>query len=212
MDPAWVECMYCTPGAASAGQAGTSSVKGKTLIETGGSAATGQGGGLIKGATLFEGGGPSGTAATPPKPSAPAASGGKKKTLFDPGVAPASQAPAPAARTSGGHLPRLAGWLVTFSHDQSGADYRLREGRNTIGADPSECEVAIIEDPSISSKHAVVMIRGGKLQIRDNDSTNGTFVNGEDIFGEASKILKNLDRVKFGSTECLLVMLPHDDE
>jgi hypothetical protein len=213
MDPSWSECIYCqSSGVAAASQAAPTSAKGKTLIEGVGAATAGQAGGLVKGATLLEGSGSVGRTAPQPPALARSSGGSKKKTLFDPGIGSAPSEAAPAVRTSDGHLPRLAGWLVSFSHDRSGVDYRLREGRNTVGADSSECEIAIAEDPSISSKHAVIMIRGGKCQIRDNDSTNGTFVNGSDIFGESSKILNDGDQITFGSTDCLLVMLPRGNE
>lgn len=104
-------------------------------------------------------------------------------------------------------MPKLVGWLVTFSHLASGEDYRLREGRNILGADPAECDVAIGNDPSISSKHAVIVHRDGQFQIRDNDSTNGTYVNGADIFGSAGVPIKNLDALRLGKTDFIVYTL-----
>lgn len=39
----------------------------------------------------------------------------------------------------------------------------------------------IINDPFISSNHATVYIKDGKLFIKDLNSTNGTFINGNKI-------------------------------
>ena len=60
-----------------------------------------------------------------------------------------------------------------------------------------------IEDPSISSEHAVIEeleIEGEKekkYQVRDLESTNSTFVNGEKI---SCRTLQNDDMVRFGFT------------
>ena len=124
---------------------------------------------------------------------------GKKRTVFDPGTSGGPPAAAP--------LPKLVGWLVTFSLDPSGTDFRLREGRNTIGADAGECDITIEGMPSISSKHAVVMVRDEKVLVRDNDSTNGTHVNGKDIFGAGPIELKDRDVLRFGEVECEVHLL-----
>lgn len=203
MDPSWTTCRYCSPQAAQ-GQ------KGRTVVENLGSGAP-PAGGFLKGATLLEGGGAvpaSGSATyveqtsrkgqTVVEPGAPSGHAAKHRTVFDPGVAPSgAQAPARV-------LPRLTGWLVTFSHNPSGDDYRLREGRNVIGADKGECDVVVTGDVGMSAKHAVVMYRDGKFMIRDNDSVNGTYVNGTDIFGKESVELKPGDRIRLGGTEFIL--------
>ena len=133
----------------------------------------------------------------------PRGTGGKAATVFDPG--PSSSRGGPAEMR--GPQPRLSGWLVTFSHDKSGDDYRLREGRNIVGSAAAECEVVVGNDSSVSSKHAVIVFRDGLFQIRDNDSTNGTYVNGEDIFGKGAVPLKNLDKIRLGNTEFVLYTL-----
>ena len=206
MDPSWTECKYCPPGSGAA-WAGASAPagKGRTLVE-GVAAASPLPGGFVKGATLLEdspagfggGGGAPGKGRTFVDPALK--KGDKAKTVFDQGGASSTAAAKKA-------FPKLVGWLVSFSHDESGADYRVREGRNAIGADRNDCEIAISEDQSISTKHASLMYRDGRFQLRDNDSTNGTYVNGQDIFGEGSVTLKDGDTIRFGSTECTLYVI-----
>ena len=213
MDPAWAECPTCHPGAGRAASSGAApGSKGRTVIESPSNVPAAPAGGFVKGATLLEGFGGAkaatvhealgvkgGTVASPGAPS------GKARTVFDPGTAGPSLGPGTRSGSSPRTpLPRLAGWLVTFSNDPSGVDYRLREGRNTVGCDEATCDIVIADDPSVSSQHAILVFRDGTFQIRDNDSTNGTYVNGQDIFGKGAVSLKNLDRIRLGKTEVVL--------
>lgn len=74
---------------------------------------------------------------------------------------------------------RLVGWLVTYTLDPLGVAFDIREGKNYIGKDFT-CGINIA-DPMVSGVHAVILYRAGKFRIKDNLSSNGTFVNGEDI-------------------------------
>ena len=74
---------------------------------------------------------------------------------------------------------KLVGWLVTYSLDAMGVDYRLYEGKNIIGRDP---RVQItIPDPAISNTHATIRYLKGKFAIKDEMSSHGTSVNDKDI-------------------------------
>lgn len=203
MDPTWSECRYC-PGAGAGAAPGS---KGRTLVE---SPTQGPPGGFVKGATLLEGT-PSGVPGGQSRPvgsfkartmvDAGTGRAGKPRTVFDPGTAREPGVAHAAAQ------PRLTGWLVSFSTDPSGSDFRLREGRNVIGVDAGECEVALTGVTSVSSRHAVIMVRDGKFQLRDNDSTNGTYVNGQDIFGQGAVELSDRDSIRVGEVELVLVVL-----
>jgi len=130
---------------------------------------------------------------------------GKNKTVFDPGLA-AVPTGSGSATDSDPTAGRLVGWLVTFALDPAGREFRLTEGRNVIGADPT-CDVCIASEPCISARHAVVMFRQGELRVRDHDSTNGTFVNGEDIFGQGAVVVRHGDRIRLGTLELTLYVL-----
>ena len=56
-----------------------------------------------------------------------------------------------------------------------------------------------IEDRFASQIHARVFSRRGSYRLEDLDSTNGTFLNGEQMNGEAE--LRDLDEVRIGDTE-----------
>ncbi|MEO1652333.1 MAG: FHA domain-containing protein, partial [Bacteroidota bacterium] len=91
---------------------------------------------------------------------------------------------------------KLVGWLVSFTIDPLGADFKLYEGRNSIGADPG-CDIVIRNDPAVSGRHLTILYRLGHFKFKDELSTNGTFIN--DIFEEEGN-LKDGDMVKIGDT------------
>lgn len=92
---------------------------------------------------------------------------------------------------------KLVGWLVTYSFDELGVDYRLYEGRNIIGRD-MDCSITI-NDGRISGKHAVLLFRADKYSLTDSQSSHGTFVNDEDIDLEP-RYLKDGDIIRMGTT------------
>jgi len=93
---------------------------------------------------------------------------------------------------------KLVGWLVSYTLDEMGYDYRLYEGKNVIGSKPGN-EVSLIQDNSVSGVHATILYRNKKFLLRDEFSTNGTFLNNK-IVEEETPILKDGDIIKVGNT------------
>jgi RNA polymerase subunit RPABC4/transcription elongation factor Spt4 len=91
---------------------------------------------------------------------------------------------------------KIVGWLITFTWRAEGDDYRLYEGRNLISG--SGQGDIIISDSAVSSPHCMILFRSGKLRIKDELSTNGTFINGTEI--EETE-LKDGDVIRIGTTE-----------
>ncbi|MDL2224009.1 FHA domain-containing protein [Bacteroidales bacterium OttesenSCG-928-M06] len=92
---------------------------------------------------------------------------------------------------------KLVGWLVSYSFDKMGVDFRLYEGRNIIGRDV-ECNITI-PDKTISNKHATVLFKNDKFKIKDELSSHGTFVNDNDIEDETIELHDN-DIIRIGET------------
>ncbi len=92
---------------------------------------------------------------------------------------------------------KLVGWLVTYSFDPLGVDYKLYEGRNIIGRD-IDCNITV-NDGRMSGKHAVLLFRANKYSLTDTQSSHGTFVNDEDIELEPH-YLKDGDIIRMGNT------------
>ena len=91
---------------------------------------------------------------------------------------------------------KLIGWLVTFDINPNGKDFKLFEGKTTIGK--SDKNDIVILDPSVSSAHATILYRplDKKLFIQDNLSTNGTFVNNNLI--DDKQVLSDNDIITIG--------------
>jgi len=91
---------------------------------------------------------------------------------------------------------RIVGWLVTFSHNPDGEDYRIYAGYNRIGANPV-CDI-MLEDDTVSGSHSIIVYRDGRCLIKDDLSRNGTFVNGREI--TEAHPLQSYDQVRIGNT------------
>jgi hypothetical protein len=125
--------------------------------------------------------------ATRPEGNAPSANG---SASFD----PRKTVPLAAIKRS-----PVVGWLVAMSGGQKGEDFRLREGKNTVGsAAGSEVEITL-HDSAVSSKHASISYREGKFVITDLDSTNGTFLNESDEAISRVPLADN-DLIRVGET------------
>jgi VWFA-related protein len=77
------------------------------------------------------------------------------------------------------------------------------QGRFWIGATPG-CAVEIGEDPTVSGYHAYLVFEDPILILVDNNSTNGTWLNGEQFRG-APRPLKPNDRIQIGRTQFRIV-------
>jgi len=90
---------------------------------------------------------------------------------------------------------KLAGWLVTFTNNEYGQDFKIYAGKNRVGS-AAGCDI-IIQDPSISGEHSTILFRDNEFLIKDNFSTNGTKINGASV--DEGK-LKDGDELKLGNT------------
>ena len=69
--------------------------------------------------------------------------------------------------------------LVILNQGMTGRACELHTDRTTVGR--VEDNTFQIADPSVSSHHCEVQLRGSDIVIRDLNSTNGTFINGNKI-------------------------------
>src|SRR3954471_9099068 len=69
--------------------------------------------------------------------------------------------------------------LVVLSEGLTGRSHELKAEKTTIGR--VEDNIFQIPDPSVSSHHCEVILKGNEVLIHDLDSTNGTFINGQQI-------------------------------
>src|SRR5271169_2101394 len=74
--------------------------------------------------------------------------------------------------------------LVILSEGFTGKAYELTVDKTTIGR--VDDNTFPIPEGSVSSHHCEVLLRGSDVVINDLNSTNGTFINGRQITGEAA--------------------------
>ena len=71
--------------------------------------------------------------------------------------------------------------LLFLSGVRRGSAFPLREGEISVGRSP-DCTLRFdAAERVVSSKHATLVWRGGRLVVRDNGSLNGTFVDGQRV-------------------------------
>jgi pSer/pThr/pTyr-binding forkhead associated (FHA) protein len=90
--------------------------------------------------------------------------------------------------------------LVVLSAGMTGRTHELKVDKTTIGR--VEDNTFPIADPSVSSHHCEVLLRGTDVVVHDLNSTNGSFVNGEKVTGEA--VLKPNQILRLGQIELRL--------
>ncbi len=91
---------------------------------------------------------------------------------------------------------KIFGWLITFTRNPDGEDFRLFDGYNRLGANPV-CDI-VVGDETVSGSHAILVCRDGRCVVKDDLSRNGTFVNGREI--TEAHTLQNYDQIRVGNT------------
>jgi hypothetical protein len=90
--------------------------------------------------------------------------------------------------------------LVILSEGLTGKAHELAVDKTTIGR--VDDNTFPIPEGSISSHHCEVLLRGGDIIVHDLNSTNGTFINGHQVSGEAP--LKAGQILRLGQVEMRL--------
>jgi pSer/pThr/pTyr-binding forkhead associated (FHA) protein len=76
--------------------------------------------------------------------------------------------------------------LVLLSAGLTGRTHELKVDKTTIGR--VEDNTFQIAEPSVSSHHCEILVRGNDVVVKDLNSTNGSFINGEKITEAPLKI------------------------
>ena len=71
----------------------------------------------------------------------------------------------------------------------------------------------LIDEGSVSRRHAEIIYANGKYMLQDLGSTNGTFVNGTRLSQDNAHILKPNDQIRFGKVvTCIFLLRPASSE
>lgn len=87
-------------------------------------------------------------------------------------------------------------WLLMRAGPLAGKQFILFRNPTTIGSSP-KCDVYLFKDAAIEPRHALIHDRGGRFEIEDTGSADGTYVNGRPI---SKKILEAGDQIVLGKT------------
>lgn len=129
----------------------------------------------------------------PAKPPIQPITEGTADPLFGGGSAGMPGFGAPAAPVTNG--PRLVATMGTYA----GTIFPLQGTSIDIGRDPGN-PVALPNDTNTSRRHATVQINSGQVMLVDNNSSNGTYLNGVRIAGQSPQPLRSGDEVNIGNT------------
>ncbi len=86
--------------------------------------------------------------------------------------------------------------LQIFLPDGSQISHDLTDEKTTVGRVADN--ILQIDDGSVSSCHAEIVLEGGVFHLHDSGSTNGTLVNGEFV---TDAVLRHGDEIRFGMVE-----------
>jgi len=89
----------------------------------------------------------------------------------------------------------LFGWLVIIEGKDLWKDFPIVKTKLSIGR-AADCDI-ILDDEHLSSQHASLKLKDNALFITDLDSSNGTYVNAQEITRVA---LSDNDIIKIGNT------------
>src|SRR2546430_3496687 len=87
--------------------------------------------------------------------------------------------------------------LILTTEAQGKVAYEFAERSITIGRAPDNA--IVLDDPSVSSRHAQLELSGETYRLKDLESTNGTRVNGLPVTTETA--LRFDDRIRFGAVD-----------
>jgi hypothetical protein len=89
--------------------------------------------------------------------------------------------------------------LVLLSPGMAGRAQELKADKTTIGR--LEDNTLHIAEPSVSSRHCEVLLRGSEVVVRDLNSTNGTFIGAEKV---TESVLKPGQILRLGQVQMRL--------
>ena len=85
---------------------------------------------------------------------------------------------------------------LRYSGINSQPDYAVKGNAIKIGSDSGQNDM-VINSAAVSKRHARLTTNGGNIFLEDLNSTNGTYVNGEQLTYQEKRLLKKNDKIHF---------------
>jgi pSer/pThr/pTyr-binding forkhead associated (FHA) protein len=102
--------------------------------------------------------------------------------------------------------PTATAVLVVKRGPNAGSSFRLHQAVTSAGRHPGSD--IFLDEVTVSRRHAEFRLERGELQLVDNHSLNGTYVNGQPI---DSAVLTNGDEIQMGKFRLELLIQPATD-
>lgn len=87
-------------------------------------------------------------------------------------------------------------WLLMRAGPLAGKQFVMHRNPTVIGSAP-KADIYIFKDPSIEPRHALIHNRGGRFEIEDCGTKDGTYINGMPV---TRQLLKAGDKIVIGKT------------
>ena len=87
-------------------------------------------------------------------------------------------------------------WLLMRAGPLAGKQFVMFRDTTVLGSSP-KAEIYLFKDEAIEPRHALIYNRGGRFEIEDCNSRDGTYVNGVPV---RRQVLKHGDQVVLGKT------------
>jgi pSer/pThr/pTyr-binding forkhead associated (FHA) protein len=101
---------------------------------------------------------------------------------------------------------RLVAVLAAPGLGPGGTVFAVRAGKNSIGGERGS-DIALANDPEVSREHALLLHRKGAFHLADRMSTNGTWVNGQEVSANGTVPLHDRDRIRCGKTDLVFLVI-----
>ena len=120
-------------------------------------------------------------------------------------------APMPEKKPEAAPVPPMPEQKTDASKPQAPVPYLLRTATNekiyinkpefAIGRSATKADYTVTDNSDVSRIHCIIERKNGVSYIKDNQSTNGTYVNGKNIAGQENVFLTNNAKVSLGDEE-----------
>lgn len=87
-------------------------------------------------------------------------------------------------------------WLVMRKGPLAGKQFILFKDTTTLGSSP-KAEIYLFKDDAIEPRHAIIYNRGGRFELEDTNTPDGTYVNGIPV---KRQMLQHGDQIVIGKT------------
>ena len=119
--------------------------------------------------------------------------------------------PMPEKKPEAAPVPPMPEQKTDASKPQAPVPYLLRTATNekiyinkpefAIGRSATKADYTVTDNSDVSRIHCIIERKNGVSYIKDNQSTNGTYVNGKNIAGQENVFLTNNAKVSLGDEE-----------